>query len=102
MMFGNRINKDSMPEVLQMKIVCGDCAGEGLLPIHTNLTTDGRCAECGGRSFEFASLVGTALARYLRNNGDRNHVRHKNTTNGEPAEDSRDFEAELRLVGQRH
>lgn len=99
MIFGNRISTSSMPEVLQMKIVCGDCSGEGRLPILTNLTTDGRCAECGGRSFEFASLIGTALARYLRNNGDRNHVKHKNTTNGESTNDTRNAEAELRLVG---
>lgn len=36
-------------------IVCGNCAGEGELPHKTFLTREGRCDNCGGNSYVFAS-----------------------------------------------
>lgn len=90
-----------MPGVSRTKIVCGDCAGNDLLPIQTSLTTDRRCAECGGRSYELASRLGPALARYLRNNKEeKNHVKQQsNTTNRFTASETPFSESDLRLVG---
>jgi len=100
-LFQYTIGAASMPGVTQINIVCGDCAGDELLPIKTKLTTDGRCAECGGRSYEFASLIGAALARYLRNNKEeKDHVnKQTNSTNRSPANEAEFSKRALRLVG---
>lgn len=105
-MFFDRISRASCPRVTEQPIVCGDCAGDELLPTNTFLTTDGRCAECGGRSFEFASLLGPALARYLRNTkGEKNtNVTTYENTRGSgpethPARESRYPAPKLRAVG---
>jgi len=36
----------------QVEIICGNCAGDGVEPIYTLLTTDHRCSKCGGRNYE--------------------------------------------------
>jgi len=38
-----------------VQIICGDCAGDGLIPHKTYLTVKGRCDVCGGASFVLAS-----------------------------------------------
>lgn len=62
----DRISSRSLPQVLPQEIICGNCCGEATLPIRTNITSDGRCAVCGGRSFVPASTVCEALARHLK------------------------------------
>lgn len=61
------ISSDSVPRILRTLIVCGNCAGDGLFPVMTNLTSDGRCDNCGSRSFERASQICGALAKVLKN-----------------------------------
>ena len=61
------ISKHSLPRITKTEIICGDCAGDELLPVRTNLTTTGACAVCGGRSFVIASLICEALSRHLKN-----------------------------------
>jgi hypothetical protein len=61
-----KISSRSMPRITQTEIVCGDCAGDELLPIRTKLTSANLCAECGGRNYEFASVLVPALAQHLR------------------------------------
>lgn len=61
----NSISPNALPTITQMRIVCGDCAGEKVLPNKTNLTSDGACADCGGRSFVCATRLGKVLARHL-------------------------------------
>lgn len=36
-------------------IICGDCCGDGEEPARTYLDSLGNCAQCGGRSYVFAS-----------------------------------------------
>jgi hypothetical protein len=40
-----------------VQIVCGDCAGEGLIPYKTYLNHKGNCEQCGGHSYELASIL---------------------------------------------
>ncbi len=61
-----KVSKQSLPQVTQIQIICGDCAGDELLPGRTNLTADARCAVCGGRSFVMASPLCEALAQHLK------------------------------------
>lgn len=35
----------------EVRIICGDCAGDGIVPILTFQTADDRCGRCGGRSY---------------------------------------------------
>lgn len=43
--------------MMGVQIICGDCAGEGLSPHKTYLDHKGNCQECGGHSFELASVL---------------------------------------------
>jgi hypothetical protein len=65
------ISKSSAPRITATQIVCGNCAGDDLLPIRTFVTADGCCSRCGGRSFELASIICGALARYMKNGESR-------------------------------
>src|SRR5882724_7658920 len=56
-----RVSSYAMPRMTSVQIVCGDCAGEEILPRRTVLTAAGRCAKCGGRSYELAARVCAAL-----------------------------------------
>lgn len=51
-----------------VQIICGDCSGEGSLPIKTYLNRYGSCGQCGGNSYLLASSVAinTLLARAAR------------------------------------
>ena len=40
-----------------VQIVCGDCAGEGLIAYKTYLDNKGNCEQCGGHSYELASVL---------------------------------------------
>jgi hypothetical protein len=51
------ISDNSLPQILAIEIICGDCAGDGLSPQTTYQTVDARCAGCGGRSFVPASSI---------------------------------------------
>lgn len=64
--FLNKISSGSLPRTTPTEIICGDCAGDALLPIRTNLTTTGACAVCGGRSFVMASPLARDLAQHLK------------------------------------
>lgn len=100
----DRISDASMTRVTETRIVCGDCAGDEILPRKTNLTTDGRCAECGGLSYIPASVIGVALGKTLRIKNTEtitNYVTGKHTkTHTQPgaAEEPRQAEARIRLV----
>lgn len=63
----DKVSAKSLPREIAFEIICGDCAGEAILPIRTKLTSDGLCADCGGRSFVPASPLCEALAKHLRN-----------------------------------
>ena len=43
--------------MMGVQIICGDCAGDGLSPHKTYLDHKGNCQECGGHSFELASVL---------------------------------------------
>jgi hypothetical protein len=40
-----------------VQIICGDCAGDGLIPYKTYLDHNGNCQHCGGHSYELASTL---------------------------------------------
>lgn len=61
----NEVSAAAVPRVTRTQIVCGDCAGVALLPTRTFLTSNGDCANCGGRSYELASKLCGSLARHL-------------------------------------
>lgn len=42
---------------LGVQIICGDCAGDGLIPYKTYLDHKGNCQQCGGHSYELASIL---------------------------------------------
>lgn len=46
-----------MPKEMLIDIICGNCAGEELLPIPTTLTASGLCAGCGGDNYVLASKL---------------------------------------------
>lgn len=54
-----------VPRVTAVQIVCGDCAGHGVLPRKTFLTSEGRCENCGGRSYALASRLCWSLEQTL-------------------------------------
>jgi len=74
----NRIPRWAIPRTTSTMIVCGDCCGDGLLPLKTYLTANGRCAACGGRNYEFASRICDALARHLIKQGENENDRRRN------------------------
>jgi hypothetical protein len=59
------VNPCALPHPLQMEIVCGDCAGDEVYPRKTFLTSDGNCADCGGRSFVCAVRLFKMLKLHL-------------------------------------
>ena len=63
----DKVSGSSLPRVTPTQIICGDCAGDELLPKRTNLTTTGACAVCGGRSFVTAAPLAAALAQHISN-----------------------------------
>lgn len=64
-------NVINLPVATEIEIVCGDCAGEEVLPRRTNLRSDGRCAVCGGRSFVSAAKLCTALSQHIQNQKEK-------------------------------
>lgn len=46
-----------------VQIVCGDCAGEGIIPIKTFMDRHGNCERCGGKSYILASDRGIYARR---------------------------------------
>jgi hypothetical protein len=54
-----------LPRATAVQIVCGDCAGYDVLPRKTFLTRDGRCWDCGGRSYALASRLCASLEMTL-------------------------------------
>jgi hypothetical protein len=41
-----------------VQIICGDCAGDGLIPRKTYVDASGKCSECGGKSYILAANRG--------------------------------------------
>jgi hypothetical protein len=107
MPFLNRLTRHAVPALTPTEIICGDCAGDDLLPRRTKLTVEGSCAKCGGRSYALASLVGVALACYLRNNNTEinTNVTESSTEQNyyhstrAPESGSKSASEKLRLVG---
>lgn len=64
----DKVSGSSLPRATAAEIICGDCAGDELMPLRTKLTTTGACAVCGGRSFVMAAPLAQALARHITNN----------------------------------
>jgi hypothetical protein len=63
------VSDEAAPHVTTRQIVCGDCdqaAGLNRLPYKTFLTAEGRCADCGGLSYELAATVSVALTQTAR------------------------------------
>lgn len=58
---------------LGVQIVCGNCAGEGELPLRTFLDIHGNCSQCAGTSYVPASTLGVyrLLARQARMYGNQ-------------------------------
>lgn len=60
-----RTKVSEMPRATAVQIVCGDCAGYEVLPRKTFLTREGRCWDCGGRSYALASRLCWSLGQTL-------------------------------------
>ncbi|HQZ81617.1 MAG TPA: hypothetical protein PLR83_00225 [Pyrinomonadaceae bacterium] len=97
------ISPASIPAVTATRIVCGDCAGDETLPRKTMLTADGRCAECGGRSYIPASVIGIALGKTLRDKTPETTYDYTTTdttdTNRRPVAEPQYPQARIWLVG---
>lgn len=65
-----QISKDAMPKVMPIEIICGNCAGDELLPIPTTLTASGLCAECGGNNYVLASKLEISSQATLTTQGE--------------------------------
>lgn len=46
-----------------VQIVCGDCAGDGIIPVKTFMDRHGHCERCGGTSYILASDRGLHARR---------------------------------------
>jgi DnaJ-class molecular chaperone len=60
-----QVPSTAIPRVTSTQIVCGDCAGLGLLPVKTFLTSVYTCSRCAGRNYVLATTLSGALARHL-------------------------------------
>lgn len=52
------LNSRAYVKTLGVQIVCGNCAGEGILPVRTFLDIHGNCSQCAGTSYVPASTLG--------------------------------------------
>lgn len=52
-----------------VQIICGDCSGDGLMPLKTFMDQHGRCERCGGASYILASERGLFLRRSMVKHG---------------------------------
>ena len=66
-----QVSSAAVPRVTRTQIVCGDCAGDGLLPVKTLLTSDGTCSRCAGRKYVLASKLSLASAPSHKAQGDK-------------------------------
>ncbi|HXG93520.1 MAG TPA: hypothetical protein VNN73_14320 [Blastocatellia bacterium] len=46
------------PVTVGVQIICGDCAGDSIIPVKTYIDRFGNCSQCGGRSYLLASSLG--------------------------------------------
>jgi hypothetical protein len=60
-------------KTLGVQIICGNCAGEGELPVRTFLDVHGSCSQCAGTSYVPASTIGvyTLLAKQAQMYGNQ-------------------------------
>jgi hypothetical protein len=60
-------------KTLGVQIICGNCAGEGELPVRTFLDIHGTCSQCAGTSYVPASTIGvyTLLAKQAQMYGNQ-------------------------------
>ena len=56
----------TLPQVIGIQIICGDCSGETISPQITYMNKSGRCHRCGGDSVMLASYRGIYLRSLLR------------------------------------
>lgn len=56
---------EARPDIVTMgvQLICGDCAGEGRIPVKTFLDRNGNCSQCGGHSYILAANC--ALRQHL-------------------------------------
>ena len=66
-----QVSRASVPTVTRTQIVCGDCAGDGLFPVKTLMTSIGTCSRCAGQNFVLAAKLSGALARHLLRQGEQ-------------------------------
>ena len=58
-----------------VQIVCGDCAGDNVIPARTFVNRHGFCDSCGGTSYVLASIRGAYLVGLLgRHNAELSEV----------------------------
>lgn len=56
------VERRRQPLTMAVQIICGDCAGDGRLPIRTSLDRNGHCAQCGGSNYLLASIAASNAA----------------------------------------
>src|ERR1051325_10023418 len=63
-------------KTLGVQIICGNCSGEGEMPIRTYLDAHGNCSHCGGASYVLASTLGVyaLLAREAQLDGNQGRL----------------------------
>lgn len=69
-----KLQRSSVPRITHTQIICGDCAGDDLLPSKTLLLADDTCSRCGGSNYVLASTLCSALALHILH-GDKNEKR---------------------------
>ena len=63
-------------KTLGVQIICGNCSGEGELPLRTFLDVNGTCSQCAGTSYVPASTIGvyTLLAKQAQMYGNQSFL----------------------------
>jgi len=56
----------TLPQIIGIQIICGDCSGETISPQITYMNKSGRCHRCGSDSIMLASYRGIYLRSKLR------------------------------------
>lgn len=54
-----------------VQIICGDCAGDGIIPMKTFMDRHGHCERCGGASYILASERGLWMRHSMAQHGLR-------------------------------
>ncbi len=54
-----------------VQIICGDCSGDGIMPVKTFMDRSGHCEQCGGASYLLASERGLWMRHNMAQRGLR-------------------------------